>query len=148
MAAFRPGGPWARMLSERNCILVIGENVFVHGGVLPRHLEIGLAKLNRDIRLWLAGEGPEPSDIHNSKSPTWTRLYSDQTTDESCKILAEVLSELGAARMVVGHTVQEEGIGPRCSEQVWCIDAGISEYYGAGTAVLEIVGDQVKVLTP
>lgn len=148
VAAFRPGGPWARLLSERNCVLVIGDNVFVHGGVLPGHLQIGLEKLNHDIRLWLAGEGPEPENIHNSQSPTWTRIYSDEVIPQGCEILNEVLEKMGAARMIVGHTVQENGITPHCEQKVWCIDSGISAYYGGGTAVLEIVGDQVKVLNP
>jgi Calcineurin-like phosphoesterase len=146
VAAFRPGGPFARQLAERNTILVIGDNLFVHGGVLPHHLDIGLEKLNRDIQLWLAGEGPAPADIHNSKSPTWTRIYSDAPDQESCQILQEVLEGLGVARMIVGHTVQEEGIASFCSDKVWCIDAGIAEYYGGAPAVLEIVGDQVRVL--
>ncbi len=148
VAAFRPGGPWALMLAKRNCVLVIGDNVFAHGGVLPGHLEIGLEKLNNEIRLWLAGEGPEPANIHNSQSPTWTRIYSDEVIPEGCETLNEVLEELGAARMIVGHTVQEEGIAPYCDQRVWCIDSGIAGYYGGGTAVLEIVGDTVRVLNP
>ncbi len=147
VAAFRPGGPYALQLARRNTILMIGDNLFVHGGVLPEHLDYGLEELNRHIQLWLAGEGPAPEGIHTRTSPTWTRIYSDNPNQDSCLILQEVLSRLGASRMIVGHTVQEEGITPYCSDQVWCIDAGASEYYGGATAVLEIVGQQVRILS-
>lgn len=146
VAAFRPGGPYAQMLARRNTILMIGDNLFVHGGVLPHHLDLGLEQLNRQIQLWLAGEGPTPEGIHSRTSCTWTRIYSDNPDDESCRKLAVVLDRLGAARMIVGHTVQEKGIATNCEERVWCIDAGLAEYYGSATAVLEIVGQRVRVL--
>ena len=146
VAAFRPGGPFALQLAQRNTILMIGDNLFVHGGVLPQHLDYGLEKLNRDIQLWLAGEGAAPEGIHTRTSPTWTRIYSDQPNQDSCIILNEVLSRLGAARMIVGHTVQEGGIVSSCEDKVWCIDAGLAQYYGSATAVLEIIGQQVRVI--
>jgi hypothetical protein len=37
VVAFRPGGEYALMLAKRNTIAIVGENVFVHGGVLPQH---------------------------------------------------------------------------------------------------------------
>ncbi len=146
VAAFRPGGPFAMQLARRNTILMIGDNLFVHGGVLPAHIDKGLENLNREIQLWLAAEGPEPEGIHTRTSPTWTRLYSDNPTDDSCNQLQEVLDRLGASRMIVGHTVQENGITSFCNQQVWCIDAGLASYYGSATAALEIEGSKVRVI--
>ena len=48
--------------------------------------------------------------------------------------------------MIVGHTVQEEGITPLCEGKVWCIDSGLAEHYGNRIEVLEIQGDLVRVL--
>ncbi len=146
VAAFRPGGPYAMLLAEHNTILMIGDNLFVHGGVLPSHLDYGLEKLNREIQWWLAGEGPAPEEIHTSKSPTWTRIYSNEPDEDSCLTLDEVLTRLGAARMIVGHTVQDEGIVAHCNNRVWCIDAGLSHYYGGPINALEIMGDEVRVM--
>jgi len=146
VAAFRPGGPYARLLAERPIVLIIDGNVFVHGGVLPLHLDYGLDRLNREVRDWLLGEGDPPAFIHTSESPTWTRNYSDEADGEDCAQLAEVLTRLGADRMIVGHTVQEEGIAPYCDNRVWCVDAGLSVYYGGRIEVLEIDGDAVRVL--
>jgi hypothetical protein len=146
VAAFRPGSHYARLLAERPVILVLEGNVFVHGGVLPMHLDYGIERLNREVRDWLLGQGEAPDFIHTSKSPTWTRTYSDEVDSNDCLQLEEVLGRMGAARMVVGHTVQKDGITPVCEGRVWCIDSGISEYYGNRVEVLEIDGERVRVL--
>lgn len=146
VAAFRPGGPYALMLAERPIVLVVEGNVFVHGGVTPMHLEYGIERLNNEVSAWLRGEGDPPDFIHTSKSPTWNRDYSDEADAEDCLQLADVLEKMNARRMIVGHTVQEKGIGPLCEDRVWCIDAGLAEYYGGHIEVLEIDGDQVRVL--
>lgn len=146
VAAFRPGGPYAMDLARRNTILMIGDNLFVHGGVLTEHLDIGLENLNRQIQIWLAGEGPAPEGIHTGTSPTWTRIYSDDPNQDSCLKLNKVLDRLGAARMIVGHTVQENGVTPYCDQKVWCVDAGLAEYYGGATAVLEITSQEVRII--
>ncbi len=146
VAAFRPGGPFAILLAERPVVLVIEGNVFVHGGVLPLHLDYGLDRLNDEVHDWLLGQGEPPAFIHTRESPTWTRDYSDEADAEDCGQLEEVLGRLGAERMIVGHTVQEDGITPFCEDKVWCIDSGMSEYYGGRIEVLEIVGDRIRVL--
>ncbi len=146
VAAFRPGSPFAQLLAERPVILVIDGNVFVHGGVLPMHLDYGIERLNREVSDWLLGKGEPPEFIHTRESPTWTRNYSDEADSNDCLQLEEVLERMGASRMIVGHTVQEDGITPACEEKVWCIDSGISEYYGRRIEVLEIDGDRVRIL--
>ena len=146
VAAFRPGSPFAQLLAERPVILVIDGNVFVHGGVLPMHLDYGIERLNREVSDWLLGKGDPPEFIHTRESPTWTRNYSDEADSNDCLQLEEVLERMGASRMIVGHTVQEDGITPACEEKVWCIDSGISEYYGRRIEVLEIDGDRVRIL--
>ncbi len=147
VAAFRPGGPMARLLADHPVILVLGDNVFVHGGVLPMHVDYGIERLNNEVQGWLLGQGPAPRFIHTRESPTWTRLYSDELTEEACATATQVLDRLGARRMIMGHTVQEHGVGSRCEGRVWCIDAGLAAYYGGHIQVLEITGDQVRVLS-
>ena len=146
VAAFRPGGPYALLLAEQPVILVLQGNVFVHGGILPMHLDYGVDRINQEVHDWLLGKGEPPEFIHTSKSPTWTRHYSDEVDSLDCLQLTQVLERLGAERMIVGHTVQENGIGPLCDGKVWCIDSGMAEYYGGRVEVLEIAGDQLRVL--
>ncbi|NIO28535.1 MAG: calcineurin [Candidatus Latescibacteria bacterium] len=147
VAAFRPGGIYAKVLARRNTVVIIGQNVFVHGGVLPEHVDYGLERLNAEVRVWLAGDGPCPEWILKRDSPVWTRRYSLDVDESDCEMLAEVLIELGAKRMIVGHTDHVKGIASYCHGKVWCIDAGMSAHYGGEPQVLEIKGDTIRVLT-
>lgn len=144
--AFRPGGEYAKMLSTRNVVVQIGENIFVHGGVLPTHVDYDLGRLNEEARAWLAGDAALPDWVKEKNSPIWMRHYSDEPDEKDCELLAQTLKALGAKRMIVGHTVQDEGIASHCDGMVWCIDTGMSKHYGGEPAVLEIRGDEVRVL--
>jgi hypothetical protein len=146
--AFRPGGPYAVVLARRNVIMIVGGNVFVHGGVLPEHVDYGIERINDEVQTWLRGDAASPEGIHERTSPTWTRLFSDEVGADDCETLQDVLEKLDARRMIVGHSVQEGGITSYCDNRVWCIDVGMSAHYGGGIQVLEIIGDSIRVLTP
>ncbi len=146
-AAFAPGGPFAMRLARHNVVAVIGGTVFVHGGVLPPAAVYGLARLNGEARAWLRGELAEPPEILLSRfGPVWNRRYSDGPDQADCALLARSLRMIAASRMVVGHTIQEHGIDAKCGGAVWCIDVGLSSSFGGPTQVLEIRGDEVRVL--
>jgi hypothetical protein len=148
VTAFRPGGDYARLLARRNTVVIVGDNVFAHGGVLPEHVDKGLEKLNAEIRAWLLGQGPNPAWVHKGCcSPTWTRVYSSDVDEEACETLTGVLQRLSASRMIVGHTVHEEGITSYCGGKVWCIDVGMAAHYGGEVEVLEITGDVIRALS-
>jgi hypothetical protein len=50
-------------------------------------------------------------------------------------------------RMVVGHTVQKQGINAACDGSVWRIDVGLAKLYDGPIEVLELaVGAEPKVL--
>jgi hypothetical protein len=150
-AAFRPGGPFAAVLARRNVVAVIGDSAFVHGGVLPEHVAYGVERLNRETRAFVRGERPAlPPVMVGPTSPVWTRLYSLEPTPAAatCATLRSALAGLGAARMIVGHTIQEQGIVPACGGALFRIDVGMSAAYAQGPpAVLEIVGDRASPLT-
>ncbi len=145
VAAFRPGGPYALLLATRNGAMVVGDTVFVHGGILPDHATYGIDVFNAEVQAWMRGETSQTGLVTESESPIWARTYSEDPGEEECAMLEEVLATLGVARMVVGHTTQDE-INPACDERIWRIDVGMSEYYGGSPAVLEIAGGQVSVL--
>ncbi|MGD2067784.1 MAG: metallophosphoesterase [Gemmatimonadota bacterium] len=146
MAALRPGGVYARLLGEWKLILLLDGNVFVHGGVLPRHVEYGIDRLNTETAAWLRGEAERPVILDGSDSPEWTRLYSSEPDSLACDVLGQVLERLDAERMVMGHTVQKGGIDSICGGRGWRIDVGMSAHYGGHAEVLEIVGDSARVL--
>ncbi len=144
-AAFRPGGPYARILAGHPVALRIGNLVFVHGGLRPRYIRVGLDELNRQSHEWLLGEGPKPEWVSARKGPLWSRDYSDEVDEDDCLLLQKALRLLDCGRMIVGHTPHDD-ITPYCSERLWCVDCKLSEHYGGSTEVLEIRGDRVRIL--
>ena len=149
-AAFLPGGAYALELAERNVVAIVGDSVFVHGGVLPSHVRYGLDRINREAREWMrVGGRAAPEAVAGQTAPIWVRDYSlDPVAPTACETLGEVLSALGVRRMVVGHTVQSAGISSACNDRVYRIDVGLSSYYGSGPIqVLEIEGERVRILS-
>lgn len=144
VAAFMPGGPYARRLARSNAVVMVGDTVFVHGGVLPEWADYGIDRMNHELRCWLDGHKPPPALLLRPDNPLWSRDYSQ--APERCDLLARALDTLGAARMVVGHTPQLEGISSACDGRVWRIDTGLAAHYGGPTQVLEIQGNDVRPL--
>lgn len=146
-AAFGPGGPYARLLARRPIVTKVGDTVFVHGGILPKHVRYGLDRMNSEVDSWLLGSRSAPPEVLVAEDgPVWTREYSAPGDPDACSSLATVLAELGAKRMVVGHTVQPGGITSACNERVWRIDVGLSHAFGGPIEALQIEGDKVAVL--
>jgi hypothetical protein len=144
IAAFAPGGPYARRLAQSNAVIMIGDTVFVHGGVLPEWAAYGIERFNHELRCWLEGHASMPALLWRRDTPLWSRDYSEPP--ERCDLLEQALATLGARRMVVGHTPQRQGISTACNERVWRIDTGMAAYYGGPTEVLEIRGDTARAL--
>ncbi|MFC1629079.1 metallophosphoesterase [Gemmatimonadota bacterium] len=146
-AAFRPGGPWALIYAKRNTAVIVGDNLFVHGGILPEHVDYGLERMNGEIRAWLRDEIPRPEWSEGSRSPIWSRHFSDGIDSTEAEMLTEVLDRLEVSRMIVGHSIQDGGVTSFCDGDVWCIDVGMASHYGSNQVrVLDIQGDVVRVL--
>jgi hypothetical protein len=152
-AAFLPGGAYALELAKRDVVAVVGDSVFVHGGVLPDHVRYGVDRINLESRAWMRGDGsgPErraPEAVAGPTAPVWVRDYSlDPVSPRTCEMLGQVLESLQVKRMVVGHTVQSQGISTACDDRVYRIDVGLSRYYGKNPVqVLEIDGAKIRVL--
>ena len=146
-AAFAPGGTYATMISKRPVMYRAGDTVFVHGGILPKHIAYGIDRINDETRAWLLGEKSDPPRILlQEDGPIWSRMYSASPGREECAILKETLDKLGAKRMVMGHTPQRSGISAACEGRGWRIDVGLSKFYGGPMQALAIEGDTVTVL--
>lgn len=139
IAAFLPGGPWARKLAGHPLVSIVGDSVFVHGGVLPEHIA-HLDAFNRAVQCWLLGQGPAPGTIlGGDESPVWTRAFGGD--DVACEVVRRVTSKLGVKRMVVGHTPQLSGVSSACDGALWRIDVGMAAAYGGTAAALVISAD-------
>jgi hypothetical protein len=144
-----PGAPYAVKLAQHLTIALVGDTLFAHGGVLPAHVDYGLARINGEAQAFLAGKSRvQPAILSGEDSPVWTRAYgSPEPEPAACEALGRVLKEVGAKRLVVGHTVQKAGISSACQERVFRIDVGLSAYYGDRPAqVLELTKAGARVL--
>ncbi len=147
LAAFSPGGPYARRLAARNVIQIVGDSVFVHAGLSPGYRDGDLEAINAESRAWLEGQlARPPSFIMDADGPVWSRRYGGEPLPEDCALLEALLARLAVSRMVVGHTVQKNGINAACDGRVWRIDVGLAAFYGGTVQVLEIRGDEIDVL--
>eukprot|EP00877_Chromochloris_zofingiensis_P014833 jgi/Chrzof1/9603/Cz04g09110.t1 len=145
--ALKPGGPiTTRFFARHPTVLQVGSTVFVHGGVLPSHVEYGLDKINKETQAWMLGHTNEvpPGFLRGATAIVWARDYSArQEVHCDCETLQSVLDNIpGAKRMVVGHTIQDRGITSACDNKVFRIDVGMSQGCGNGhVEVLEIRED-------
>lgn len=106
--------------------LVINRTLFVHGGVVPSHLDMcgGLDGLNTETYEWVANapDLPVPPIMNHPKSPVWMRQFSSPPNaplnETAARTLKEVLEMVDCDTMVVGHTPQ---VRCRCSEFLVCV---------------------------
>lgn len=154
VAALRPNGPIAkRFLSENVTVLVVGESIFVHGGLLPEHTSYGLEKINEEVREWINGSAGRfsPEHCRGLNGVVWVRKFSRGSDEDcDCSALEHVLSTVpGVKRMVMGHTIQTVGINGVCDDKAIRIDVGLSKGCGDGMPeVLEISGNSgLRILT-
>jgi hypothetical protein len=145
-AAFRPGGRYARRLADHPVVLVVGQTVFAHAGVLPKHVRHGIERLNREVAAWLLGQAAAGAWVVKTEdSPVWLRHFGEDPDEADCRLLGKTLTALKVERMVVGHTTKPT-ITAACDEQVWIIDVGMAAYAGGKPEVLEITPDGVRAV--
>ncbi|XP_031123848.1 shewanella-like protein phosphatase 2 [Ipomoea triloba] len=154
IAALRPNGPVAtRFLSQNQTVVMVGDSVFAHGGLLPIHVDYGLEKVNEEVRDWIYGvRNTVWRDLVRGKnSIVWLRKFSNELPkDCDCSTLEHVLATIpGAKRMIMGHTIQMSGINGVCQNRAIRIDVGMSKGCVNGLPeVLEIDREsRVRILT-
>ncbi len=139
--AFKPGGPYARVLADHNSIVQIGETVYVHGGITESHANYGLDRINSEISEWMHGYAGQPSST-GSSGPLWNRDYGGSVSSSDCSRLANALSSLNAKRLVIAHT-RQTSINQVCNGMVWRIDVGMASYYNGKLQALKITNDDL-----
>eukprot|EP00238_Polyblepharides_amylifera_P010472 CAMPEP_0196575104 /NCGR_PEP_ID=MMETSP1081-20130531/4663_1 /TAXON_ID=36882 /ORGANISM="Pyramimonas amylifera, Strain CCMP720" /LENGTH=447 /DNA_ID=CAMNT_0041893305 /DNA_START=25 /DNA_END=1368 /DNA_ORIENTATION=+ len=161
---FAPGGVVAQQLANNRTVLVINDTCYVHGGLLPKHIEYGLEHLNTSMSRWMRGEFEEDIQVAldlaagSKSSVVWNRMFSNERIlpadwETMYAITQQVLDGLSeecgveVKRLVMGHTVQRSGINSELDGLVWRVDIGVSNgVLGASPEVLEIQGEDVSVL--
>ena len=146
---FRPGGDLAlKMAVNMQPVVKIGNYIFVHGSILPHHLDKDTPKLNETklqqmidvVADYLRGhlsleqmssQYPDLIRIIDPRSGEmfWNReLSTPHSNVEQCQKADNVLDKLGSRNgaIIMGHTVHDE-ITSACDKKLWKIDIGMSE---------------------
>ena len=127
-ASLAPDGETGARLRELGVAAVVDRVAYAHGGITAAWAERGVDGINAT-----------PLEQLGDDSPIWFRGYLADDETQACVELEKALLELGAERMVVGHTTQRTGrIASRCGGRVLGIDVGIASHYGGNLAALEL----------
>lgn len=147
-AAFTREGEDGAWLATLDAVAVIDDTVFCHGGLRELWARLGTDAVNRQVREGMFDLFAKPPVIGDD-GPLWYRGYAQDSEAVVCDELGRSLELVGARRMVVGHTVQDDGrITARCDGRVVLIDTGISAHYGSHVAALQIIAADAKALYP
>ena len=167
---FSPGNRYAEFLAcTRQVVLIIGSNIFIHGGILPKLVKkYSVKNINQIMTLYLLDKIKSNNqiykDIFNSQdySPLWTRFQSmlvinNNYNDTVCNdILSPLQYIYNVNNIYVGHTPNlKNGIASACDNHVWLTDYGASKSFdpfrlnsNKKLQVLEILndGEQFNIL--
>lgn len=156
---FTPGGDLALKLSRRNVVVRIGEHLFCHGGILPRHLHLvdgNLHRINAVCRKFLRGTPLAPEEgrilqdvILGESGILWTRvylMYAANNPEAMDTLLNSVLGALQCKAVYVGHNTVPQ-IVPISQGRCWFVDATFSRAYpDAKMSCLEITDTSYRVM--
>lgn len=152
---FKPGNKLSNFLAcTRKMILIIGNNLFVHGGLIREILEkYSVDNMNEILGLYLfnklKGKSKYKDLLHNESSPLWNRILgnlnniTDKTYVKSiCDSIfsndiiqtniSGELKPLNIKRIFIGHTPQLlKGINKlSCNDkEIYYVDIGLSEAF-------------------
>lgn len=141
------GGALRHVLAKRNIVLQIGELLFVHGGLLPAHLDalgeedrVGVCELHRInsvFRKFIREQPLDPEEasilnqvIMDMNGIIWSRHYVSHPEQLVRPVILEVLERVGCKAVFVGHNTVDQ-IVPLVDGRLWLTDAMFSRAYGS-----------------
>jgi hypothetical protein len=150
-AAFAPTAEYGAWLRAQPAVVVVADTAFAHGGVTEAWARLGVERINARVRDSLALPPAEAAraDVLGPDGPLWYRGYLTDPEEIACPRLERALRDLGATRMVVGHTTQRSGrIAERCGGRLHGIDIGIASVYGGNLGVWSLSASGALAIHP
>jgi hypothetical protein len=142
-AAWNPKGKFGAWVASHDAMRVIGNTLFVHGGVSSAYAATPIATVNEQVRAALrVGSGAILTD---AQGPLWYRGNTEETPAGEAEVAA-ALSAFGVKRIVIGHTLSTSGIKTLYGGRIVMIDTGISATYGGTKSYLKIDGDTLTAI--
>lgn len=150
LMAWGPEGEIGQWLACNPVVALVGDTLFVHGGISETYAALPIAEMNARAATAIAARDDSPqSIISDPAGPLWYRGYFLRgergelalvTPEEAAPEVDVVLAAYGARRIVVGHTPSLGRIRILLDGRLIAIDTGISAHYGGVRSYLEITG--------
>jgi hypothetical protein len=141
---YSPSGETGRWLRERPIMLVEAETIFVHGGISPKFLPWTPARFQDRARQELEFDAPVKGGLlFDNDGPLWWRGLALEDEAYLAPHVDELLAMWKAKRIVVGHTVQEDGPVSRLNGKIILADAGLSAYYKGPRSCVVLENGQI-----
>ncbi|MBL4620717.1 MAG: metallophosphoesterase [Marinicaulis sp.] len=163
-SAWAPTGKIGKWVMQNPAVAIVGDSLFVHGGVSEKYASYSVDDINQMAAAALAERSTYPMNIINDElGPLWYRgnvhpltiseppvVSNPETTGEPIMAAVTdtplsqeeeidlVLRTFGVARIIVAHTPALQGIKASSGGKLIQIDTGIADYYGGTQSFLEI----------
>ena len=138
--AWAPGGEIGRWIITNPAVAIVGDSLFVHGGISAKYAALSVAQINDQVHAALSGApGADPAILEDEVGPLWYRGLAEET-ESSAQDVAAALKAYGVKRIIIGHTPNLAGIKLLHQGRVVVIDTGLSHYYGGAHSFLSIEG--------
>ena len=138
--AWSPKGKVGAWVASHDAIAIIGDSLFVHGGVSATYAKRQVDEINKSVRAALNVGGG--AILEDALGPLWFRGLSSETAGGLADLEA-ALSAYGVKRIVTGHTPQLAGVKALYDGRVIIADTGASKAYGGTRSFVRIEGDKV-----
>ena len=152
-AAFAPKSKYGSWILSHNAIVKVNDTVFMHGGLSPRYVRRKISDLNQAVRTELQNPSPGSFGVGSDpEGPLWFRGLAESLQEPVLQAyLRDLAAGQGVQRIVMGHTIQDQGISLRAGGKVVLIDVGLSRWtIGGAPSCLQIertgTTDQLSIL--
>ena len=152
---FKPNSEMCKLFASYwNPVIKIGKYLFCHAGISYKiGMENSIQDINNLMRKFLLGDYKLFNDkkfdelFLNEKGIVWNREYMNGNFDRNKT--KEMLKNKECEYMVVGHTIQNNGINLK-NDTVWFVDTGMSEAFGERInddkiQLLQILNNGIKI---
>ena len=136
--AWSPKGDIGRWVIGNPAVAIVGDSLFVHGGISAKYAALTVDQINDQVHAALAGTpGADKAILEDEVGPLWYRGLTEET-DVARQDVAAATKAYGVKRLIIGHTPSLSGIKVLQDGRVVRIDTGITRYYGGKRSFLTI----------
>ncbi|KAH6600886.1 hypothetical protein BASA50_001993 [Batrachochytrium salamandrivorans] len=141
LKAFSKHGDIGEYLRTLGIAAKVDDTVFFHAGADLKWSKLGIDVLNTLAHQELVDQDAKyisKSEIFDENGPLWYRGFALRDDNAFCDVVRDVLSNLKAKRMVIGHTPTEDD-HPLPQDNLWVVVKNLSQQFAT---------QQSKLATP